>query len=554
MAEPASALWQRRLDLLATPAFLRCVIAASFALHLVLAYTRNVNWDEFFFLSHVYEHLDNRLDSPFQKAHVHAFGWVRHLPGHEMEQLFVLRLLMTGFLAATCYGIYRIARSMTDQSNALVAVFAFMMSGYVFGFGSDFRADPIAAAFLMLALAIVMTAPLSAMHVLFVAVLVAAGLLVTVKAVFYIPAFLGALYWRWREPGRAWRITAAGCLGVALAGALYALHSAGVTPADGRDTTSNLENAWRTVLLENDLFTRFETFRLWVILSAGSVVLIIFGITRSGDRRVSLLLIAFALPFLLTFVFYRNAFDYFLPYIVPPMMVAVAVGSAHFDRVVAKGLCLALMLGTGVGQGIVTLATGASAQRETIAEVHRLFPEPVYYIDQVGMISSFKRATFFMSSWGMQRYRAEGQLEVKDAIARHNPPLLLANRSVLRFAMERPEQPDHPALLRPEDGAALRETYVHYAGPIWLAGREVRVEEDAQTVTLPFPGRYRLESSDSVSVNGDVIAPRDSIEVNGSISVSAREEMDIRLIWDTGAPPLADLTLSRRVFAGFWSL
>ncbi len=553
MAFISNGLLHRRFAVLASPVFLRAYIFAAFIVHVVLAYTRNINWDEFFYLSHVYAHLDGRLDRPLQTAFVHAFGWVQYLPGYEAEQISVLRLLMTGFLAITCYGIYRIATSLSDANAALIAVFAFMTSGFVFGFGSSFRADPMTAAGLMSALAIIMISRMSPFQMISVAILTALSLLVTIKAILYLPAFLGAVVWRWKDPGVPGRVIVSGCLGFVLAGLLYALHSSGVAPGVGRDTSSNMNDALRTGLLENSLFPQWQTFRVWILLSAGSVVLALYGISRAENRRLTLALVAFTLPFIVSLIFYRNAFDYFLPYIVPPMMVVVAVGVARVGMGLVRTICLIFMLGLGIGQAALALSQDAKDQRATLEEVHRLFPEPVYYIDQFGMVSSFKTSTFFMSSWGVKRYRAMERPAVREAIARYNPPLLLANRILLHIAMERPEQLDSPTLLLKEDAEALRQTYVHYAGVIWLAGRSFTLSSQTQEVSLPFDGRYRLDSPVSIVVNGETMQSGATITVEGPFTISGVAGSVVRFIWDTGVAPKDEITLKRDLFAGFWS-
>lgn len=543
----------RALEPISSPGFLRACIALAFICHLILAYSRNVNWDEFYYLSHVYAHLDDRLDRPFQSAFVHAFSWVRYLPGYEVEQIAILRVLMTGFLAVTCYAVYRIAAVITDRTSSLIAAFAFLMSGYVFGFGSGFRADPMAAAGLMSALAIVMTSRMSTIQVLAVAILTALSLLVTIKAVLYVPAFLGALLWRSKDPGISTRIIISGCLGVALAGMLYWAHSSGVSAAADRDTTSSVTDAWRTALLENSLFKRWETFRLWIFLSATSVILLVYGIWRAASARLSFTLIAFTLPFLLSLLFYRNAFDYFLPYITPPMMIAVAVGASRSGPGLVRSICLISMLVLGIAQVAMSFSASAKNQRATIAEVHRLFPEPVAYIDQVGMVSSFKSSAFFMSTWGVQRYRAKGELAVQKAIERDHPPLLLTNRDLLRSTMEQTEQPDDQLMLFQEDSQALRQTYVHHKGAIWLAGRTFTIDTSKQLITLPFPGTYRLDTAAAVKVNDVIIEAGDLIEYDAPFEVSGERGAVVRFVWDTGVEFEADVTLNRRLFARFWS-
>lgn len=553
MAFISSGFSHRNFAILASPVLLRTYIFAAFIVHVVLAYTRNVNWDEFFYLSHVYAHLDGRLDRPLQTAFVHAFSWVQYLPGYESEQISVLRLLMTGFLAITCYGIYRIAALLSDANAALIAVIAFMTSGFVFGFGSNFRADPMAAAGLMSALTIIMVSRMSPVQMIGVAILAALSLLVTIKAILYLPAFLGAVVWRWKDPGVSGRIIVSGCFGVILAGLLYGLHSSGVVPGVGRDTSSSMNDALRTALLENSLFTRWQTFKVWILLSASSVVLAIHGIRRAESRRLTLTLVAFTLPFIVSLIFYRNAFDYFLPYIVPPMIVVVAVGVARVGEGLVRMLCLIIMLSLGIKQAALAISEDANDQRATLEEVHRLFPEPVYYIDEVGMVSSFKRSTFFMSSWGVTRYRAMERPAVREAIARYSPPLLLANRALLRNAMERPEQFDNPSLLVKEDREALHQTYVHYAGAVWLAGRSFTLSSQTQEVSLPFDGRYRLDSLASIVVNGETMQPGATVTIEGPFTISGVEGSVVRFIWDTGIAPKDEITLEKKLFAQFWS-
>ena len=44
---------------------------------------------------------------------------------------------------------------------------------------------------------------------------------------------------------------------------------------------------------------------------------------------------------------------------------------------------------------------GQFDQRAVVAAVHRIFPEPVPYLDHGGVMASFPKVNFFMSSWGV---------------------------------------------------------------------------------------------------------------------------------------------------------
>lgn len=539
---------------MATPEIMRAVIIAAATILVALAWTRNVNWDEFYFLSLIHADLDGRLDRPLQTAFVHAFGWLADVPGHEMAQIFVARLVMTALFATTVFSIHRISRDLAGRDAADIAVVAFLTSGFVLAHGTSFRADPIAAAFLMGALAIMMTGRMSAWQILAVALLSAGGLLVTIKAVLYLSAFVGVLVWRWDDRRVVLRILLAGVIGLATAAGLYEWHASGIVSEPGNQTTANAQNALSTALLDAGLFPRSREAILWAILSIGAIALALLGLVAPGTTRARLMRIGLVLPLVLSVLFYRNAFPYFFAFITPPMMVVAAVGASRLGREATLGTLVALMSVTGAAQAVTALSEGAALQRATLAEVHRLFPDPVPYIDHNGMVASFPREGFFMSTWGIARYRAAGQPIMTDLIDRTAPPLLLANRWALHQAMTAPEVQDHPMLLLPDDQVALRDAYVHYAGVIWLAGREVTLSADPKTVALPIPGPYRLESESSVMIDGQVLKDGMTLNIDAPVKVTGAAGQTFRLVWDTPAAPRQDAVPSGGIYAGFWQL
>ena len=544
------------LATLAGPEAVRGGITVAFGILVALAFTRNVNWDEFYFLSHIHAHLDGRLDRPLQTVFVHAFQWLAHVSDNEVDQIIAARLVMTALLAVTTGAIYHISLALTDNRTAAgIAALAFLSSGFVLPHGASFRADPIAAAGLMSSLAIMMTSRMAVWQIALVAVLSALSLLVTIKAALYLPAYLGALFWRAGEPRVVLRICLSAVLGLAFAGVLFVLHSAGMAPAPEADASANMRDALGTTLLESGLFPRAEAAALWALLSLAPLVLAGASLGASGMTRRRAVLVAFALPTLLSIVFYRNAFPYFFPYIVPPFMVLVGVGAARMAQgsVVLGGL-VALMAATGAGQGMKALSENARLQHATIAEVHRLFPEPVPYIDQNAMIASFPRDLFFMSTWGIAAYREAGRPVMADLIARDAPPLLLANRWALHVAMTAPDVTDAPILLLPEDRRVLRESYVHYSGAIWLAGREVVLNSGETRVEMPMPGRYILESPVDLVIGGTEVAPGAVVDVHDDVAVSGPPGTTIRLIWDTGQPLHPNALPQGKLFAAFWRL
>ena len=542
------------LSKLAEPFVSKVAVLAAFAILVVLAFTRNVNWDEFYFLSHVHAHLDGRLDRPLQTAFVHAFGWLNIIPGHEMAQIATGRLVMTGFLAVTCLSIFHMAHALAGNRAAWIAVATFLASGFTLAHGASFRADPMAAAGLMASLAIMLNSRMAFGHIIAVAALSAAALLVTIKSGLFLPAYLGVLAWRMREPQIALRILAAGVLGVALAAAGFMLHASGINTTSDTSAAGNMTNALGVTLLESGLLPRGEEALLWVLLSVGAFALAWFGITRSETRQMWLLF-SFVAPMILSILFYRNAFVYFFPFIAAPAMVAVAVGAARLGAGQALGALMALILATGAGQAIRAASEGSELQRATLAEVHRLFPQPVAYIDHNAMISSFPRKGFFMSTWGMINYRSEGRLVMADLLADTQPPLLLANRWALHQAMTSTEIVDNAFSLLPEDQTTLREAYVHYSGAIWLAGRKIQLSPEPTEIILPIDGSYQIRSNAPLLVDGTKMQDGDVIEVSGLLQLAAiTASTEVTFIWYSGQELAPAMLPQTNLYVGFWGL
>lgn len=519
-----------------------------------MSWTRNVNWDEFYFLSHVHAHLDDRLDRPLQTVFVHAFGWLAEVSGNEVDQIAIARLVMLGFFAASCLALHRIAATLTTERSADIAVLAFVTSGFAIAHGSSFRADPMAAGLLMCALALMMTTRMGLLHILTAAVFCALALLVTVKSALYLPVFIGALVWRWNTRGLVLRCLTAAVLALAIAAALFVWHAAGITPAEGADAKTNLGDAARVTLGGSGLLPRWPELSLWLMFSMGAVLLVLAGFGAASGARLKTVLLLFAMP-LLSVLLYRNAFPYFFPFAVPPLMIAVAVGAQAMTDGLIRKLALVLMIASGLIQTQRALVERNADQHATIAEVHRIFPEPVTYIDQNGMISSFDRQGFFMSTWGIATYRAAGKPIFADLIADTRPPLLLANRAEL-YAALRPAMDDSRFLgLLPEDALILRQSYVHHAGAIWLAGQEVTLANGMATAELPFPGSYRVEADTPVMIGATQASSGEVVTLGGGeIEILGPKGTKVRLIWNTAAAPAQISLPETGLYAGFWRL
>jgi hypothetical protein len=264
------------------------------------------------------------------------------------------------------------------------------------------------------------------------------------------------------------------------------------------------------MLIPNPLF--------WVMLAQG------VGITwsaackpenRSG-RQVYLPLVL-ALP-VLTPILYRNAFPYFYPFILAPAAILVGLafdkqrqGVAKPDGVPPAKLaavlvlvqCVILLLGS-----VAKLGDGMRIQRETIAAVQSMFPNPVHYIDGFGVLADYPRSGFFMSGWGVENYRRAGQPVFAELVARHQPPFVLADSPSLYSALVPGVELDSDRTFLPEDTRFLNENYVPHWGMLFVAGKHLASEGGGVLgFDITVAGEYRLEAATPLVIDGMTLDP-----------------------------------------------
>ena len=161
-----------------------------------------INWDEFFYLSHIYDFQRGEITSALQSLHVQLLGWITSLPGNEIDQIIAGRFVMLAFLSGTCVLIYQLARQFFSPAASMVAVLAFAAPGPTIIHGASFRADPISAFFIMLSLVTLAKGRMSPGPMLLAGTSAAIAAMITIKVGLYAPAFLGIAVWRLREKGQ----------------------------------------------------------------------------------------------------------------------------------------------------------------------------------------------------------------------------------------------------------------------------------------------------------------------------------------------------------------
>ena len=537
-----------------------CAVAcvAILAAKFLLAARINVNWDEFFFLSHVYALERGELALLLQGAYTHAFLWITGTGGDEVDQVVRLRLVMCALLGISGAFLYALARLWTSRPAALVAVLAFLATWPVLQHGASFRADAVILPLTLAAFHFTLRgAGHSWRNASIAGSCIGLAFVVTVKSVMLLPAlFVSAVLpdaarhgkpYTWTADA-VWRLALTACIAAVLAASLLALHSTAVVEA-AEPAGEFATRAFTATVLDMPFAPRGD-YLIWSVAEdpvfwIGALAGLVIAARLRAWSAVALSLS------LLPILFYRNAFPYYYPVMMAPIAVLVAIAadrllhcnSARVSRLAIIALAVAVVvLIAGAHDSLMRLRfDGQSDQRAVVAAVHRIFPRPVPYLDHGGMIASYPKVNFFMSSWGVENYERAGRDFMPEALAARCPPLLLV---------------DHPVLvrnsllyrqLREADRELLENLYVDYWGPVRVAGANVDLAGDAPVfVRVPCRGPYRIEADGPVMVDGRTHVPGDVVALDGghdyqvnavTAPLPARQ---LRLVWASAQPPPAE--------------
>lgn len=475
----------------------------------------NINWDEFLYLSQVHALAHGELAQAFQTAHAHAFQWLVHVRGDEVDQLIVARVVMVALLGVTTVLAWRLGRTWLNGFAAVVPPLVFLAAVPVLQHGGSFRADALLAPLVLASLLLVLGATDNRWRIWAAGSLLGLAAAVTIKAALMLPMLLAVLAIqsarRTSTPRQRFVAAAtdvarflAAC--GAVAAIVLALHRGSIATAMAESAAGYGGRVAQKVLFDAPWFAQAGYLKLffhaqplaWMLMALGALLAL-------AGRRYRLAALGLAL---LPVAFYRNAFPYFYVVMLAPAvpLAGFAIEALRQSLRPRAGAKSELALLAVVAAGLLYQAAGAARrtaddelapQRELVAAVHRIFPGRVAYVDRCGMIASYRRAGFFMSGWGMEQYRARGLPFMASAIRERRPAFVLVNSPYLDPAF------DGPLALLPEDREAIRSFYPVFWGPMRVAGAEGRFDAAGiATLALPFAATYRLSSALPVTING----------------------------------------------------
>lgn len=500
-------------------------------LQLHLQFVQKINWDEFFFLSKVYDYQQGDLNHALQSFYVHFFGWLPVLGANEILQIEIARVVMWFLEIGTLVFIFTTSRVFVSRIGAMLAALAWISSGFIFIHGTGFRADPIVAFLMMFCVHTLACSALRYRNLVGIVLAAAMAALVTVKVIFFAPALIGLAVWRLfstRQPGRLlYHFMLTAVASFILFGGLFALQLFLLPASSLVGSQGMMASAGKVTILSHKIFPRsniiiggfFTALPQSLLLIFGLVLTVTASVTRPSERKRAFVLFSLFAP-LLSLIFYRNAFPYFFPFIFAPAMVFVGVAadklSEYSDgRSITQWAMTILIVVSGTTQYASRLPEVQSTQQEIISVVHKMFNEPVNYIDRCAMISSFPKAGYFMSSWGVSGYLQRGVPVMQSLLDNQIIPLLILNSPVLERAVM--DNVKGSTTLLPQDSSALRENFIPHWGRIWVAGKRLDLDSRGASFQIDIPGKYTVEATVEIEIDGKSVAP-------GSVEFLARGE------------------------------
>ncbi len=133
------------------------------------------------------------------------------------------------------------------------------------------------------------------------------------------------------------------------------------------------------------------------------------------------------------------------------------------------------------------------------------------------MVASYPKAGFFMTTWGMESYRAAGRRIMRDLLIDAEPQFLIVNTAALDLS--RPlsdERRQSTYRLFPDDFRILRDNFVHHWGRIYVPGKsfDLGPTSPAREFEILIGGEYTLEAQGPVIIDSVEVRPGEQLRLD----------------------------------------
>lgn len=507
------------------------------ALQATLVTGRSINWDEFFHYSQIHNLANGTLTGPLQTLYTRAFLWVLDRPGSGIDHIVTIRWFMLGTELVTLAAIIGIGRRFASPPAAWLCALAWLGAGYVFQHGTAFRFDPPATALLISAAWIMLARPLRTGWILAIGLLIGIATILTIKSVLYAPVFAGIAWLRWTEGGRnremLLRLAATALAVAAGCAVVYWLHASNLSgPADSA-AKATLGQASGKMFSLTDLPYWRHHLKGAAIAPLVTLMVLAFPFVLAGSTRVKAEKIALAGLFapLATLLFYHNTAPYYFVFMLAPVCAALVVVMERALARYSQAAIAIIMVLLAIAVWAMEKPAVIETQRQLTAAAEVAFPGHPAYFDACAMLGAFPKANVFMTPVGLTLYRQGHYPAMAATLAERPVPLVVSNDPVLDSALASINPV--PELL-PDDLNALRESYVPFWGPFWVAGRAI---DQAGDWSVRVPGQYRVEGGDLL-IDGRLLRDGQSgMLPRGHHQVEPLGAAKVRLVWAEAVLP-----------------
>jgi hypothetical protein len=514
------------------------LIVIALCLKFRLIFQMRINQDEFHYLSYIYSYSRGSLSEILQTFHVHFFKWFSYFSNNEVMQIILARSVMFLFFLGTCILTYLIGRQFINRCGALFAVICFLSFSYVVVNGSGFRHDTISVFLCLFSIYFIISNPQLKFSSIIAGISMAFSIMFTIKSVFHlviigiiILCMLAMTQKRSEVIKQIVHFVITFVVGYLI---FYQLHVSKLNIVSSPAQKKFLKNVYSKFILIDELFPARTFLKLsinqnliiWTLLIAG-VFFVIWEIvyTKKDKLKKNFILLAFIIP-ILSLIFYRNAFPYFYVFILTPAIIFSGIlfheiteglkkTKSKFSLILIIFFTLLVFFNFLFYYFLFSPKRNFS-QKELLEKVHKIFPEPVSYIDGCSMVASYPKSGFFMSSMGMENYLTMNRPIMEDLLNKDKPLFLLSNVPQLDLSLPREKAVSYANYsLLEEDWMVLKSNFLHHWGPIYVVGKQFNLSSvaNSQNFKIFISGNYTLEGEQNVSVDGIFYKPGDIIKL-----------------------------------------
>lgn len=513
-----------------------------FLLQVSMIFGRAIDWDSFWHFHLAYLLREGRLYTPLQTYFIRVFSWATLLPGTAVDQLIIVRIFMLIFELIAALAIAALASRFTDRTIGLLAALAYLSAGFVMQHGFSFRADPGLAALGMSALWILSCTPFRRLWIVLFAVLLAIAAMFSIKIILYTPAFAGIAWLRWSEDSFhrrfLFRLAIASALTAGLFVLLFLHHSHSGASVDTNAQTVLSRSA------EKMFFIGIPPYWImaikFVALSVPlSLIMLIFPLALQRSNLSSagkLAILGMFLP-LITLAFYHNTAPYYYVFMMAPVAVACSLPIQFAVRRYGATFLAIPLTVSGVLVWNSEDFSVIDRQREIFEVSKEILPSNVSYFDFCGMLVGHDKANIFMTPFMMNFYRRGGTSSLAETMQTKIVPLVVENDPMFtRLLWTNGPSPEFLST----DAAALRDTYVHFWGPFWLAGKEIPKGTRNLSSQFRVPGAYIVRGG-PILLDGVRFDPGAAVYIERGMHELSALEGDALLRWgkDVREPKIA---------------